>query len=338
MDTETATVDVSVIVVSYNDRIYIHDCLTSLLDQDLGRDRFEVIFVDNGSNDGSCQYVRDNFPLVKVLELEKNYGTAEGYNKGVDYSLGRYLVFLNVDTVLHERWLSEMVKVLEENAGIRACQSNMLSPWASEFSMMERRAMPGSIHIYDLSKFGYVRHNTVPYSDGIVRTLFLSGASLIVEREIVDEEGFAFDTDLPGCADIDMGLRLNGMGYETVLVPASVVYHRSPITMKVAADRRSMRKAINFYQGLFLTYFKNMYTVEFLLFLPFLLLGAPLKVKGYGWSRGRQILYGIVIIPLSMYAFVRASMKLPKYSTSRKRVLRKRKKTGCWILKELMER
>ena len=338
MTLSSKNLSASVILISFNDKAFLYDCLTSLHDQDLPRNEYEIIFADNGSADGSVQYVKDNFPSVQVLEFERNYGAAGGYNRAARYASGRYFVFLNVDTLLHKRWLSSMLGVMEKFPRIKACQSNMIMPWATEFSKLDRDRMPQFTYIYDLSKFGFTRYYNIPFSHELVRTLFLSGASVMVDNLLIDEIGFVFDEDLPSCPDIDLGLRINSLGYETVLVPASVLYHKNSAPMKVSPDFRTFKKMSNLIRDRFLIYFKNMSTVEFLSFLPLLIFAAPFKVREVGWSKNRQIFYGILSLPLVLYSFLKAMGSLSKFRQKREEILMKRKREKWWLLRELYKR
>jgi GT2 family glycosyltransferase len=87
---------VSIIIPNYNGKIHLEECLNSL--QRIESDDYEIVFVDNASEDGSVEFVKDNFPGIKILQLEKNYGFAEGCNLGVEKAQGDYIVFLNNDT------------------------------------------------------------------------------------------------------------------------------------------------------------------------------------------------------------------------------------------------
>ncbi len=100
---------VSVIIVTYNHRKYIGQCLESVIEQK----PYEVVVVDNGS-DGTAEYVIRNFPSVKVIKPEKNLGYAGGNNLGVRHARGEYIVILNPDTVVEKGWLEELVKPLEK--------------------------------------------------------------------------------------------------------------------------------------------------------------------------------------------------------------------------------
>ena len=95
----------SVIVVAYNDRKYLEACLSSVLDQDMPREDYEVIYADNASTDGSADFVAERFPSVRVLRFDRNYGFTEGNNRAAAAAKGRYVGFQNADTIAHRRWL-----------------------------------------------------------------------------------------------------------------------------------------------------------------------------------------------------------------------------------------
>ena len=91
------TPDISVVIVSWNGKHFLEACLTALAAQ-RGVD-FETILVDNGSGDGTAAFVRERFPSVRVVALERNLGFAGGNNAGARQARGRYVAFLNNDTV-----------------------------------------------------------------------------------------------------------------------------------------------------------------------------------------------------------------------------------------------
>ncbi len=100
---------VSVIVVNYNGKRYLKDNFTSLEALDYPKDKFEVIFVDNGSQDGSLAYVETFFPWVKILRLDENYGFCKPNNEAAKMAKGTYVVFLNNDTMVDSKWLQQLV-------------------------------------------------------------------------------------------------------------------------------------------------------------------------------------------------------------------------------------
>ncbi|MCP4362236.1 MAG: glycosyltransferase, partial [Chloroflexi bacterium] len=110
----------SVIILGYNGKDFLEACLSSVLDQSYPSEKYEVIFADNASVDGSAAYVASNFPTVHVARFDRNWGFAEGNNRAAELAKGRYLVFLNQDTIAHYDWLAEMVRVMESDSSIKA--------------------------------------------------------------------------------------------------------------------------------------------------------------------------------------------------------------------------
>src|SRR3972149_5022503 len=105
---------VSVIVVNWNGKEYLGECLRSLRAQTFSD--FEVVLVDNGSTDGSVEYVQGNFAGgVRILENAQNEGFSGGNNRGIREASGKYIVLLNNDAQADDRWLEALVKIAEEN-------------------------------------------------------------------------------------------------------------------------------------------------------------------------------------------------------------------------------
>ena len=101
---------VSIIVLNYNGKGYLKSCFSSLQLINYPRSKYEVVLVDNGSKDGSVEYVQKEFPWVRIVLLNQNFGFGGGNNKGVKFVKGEYIAFLNNDTQVTEDWLLELVQ------------------------------------------------------------------------------------------------------------------------------------------------------------------------------------------------------------------------------------
>jgi len=121
MDNDTL---VSIIIVNYNGRHHLEECLKSLMQ--VTYKKFEVILVDNNSTDGSIEFVKNNHPSIKIKKLDKNYGFAEPNNIGAKIAKGELLLFLNNDTVADPNFIQEMISVLNQDSKIAICQSLLL--------------------------------------------------------------------------------------------------------------------------------------------------------------------------------------------------------------------
>lgn len=106
----------SVLIVTYNSRDHLSDCLSALADQTLPHEQFEVVLLDNASSDGSAD-LAEQFSGVRVIRLPRNVGFAEGNNRAGQHARGRYWVLLNPDTIPDPFWLEEVSRAIAENPG-----------------------------------------------------------------------------------------------------------------------------------------------------------------------------------------------------------------------------
>lgn len=210
---------VSVVVVNYNGKVFLKKCLSSLSSQSYPD--IEIIFVDNGSSDGSTEYVKKEFPSVKILELTKNLGFAKGNNTGIKEARGELIATLNNDTEVTQRWLEELVGAMKTDPDIGMCASKML--------FMEK---PDMIQSTGLS----ISRSGVCWDRGIYETdngqyesaeeIFgpCAGAALY-RKKMLDDIGL-FDEDFHAyLEDIDLAFRGRLSGWKCVYVPKAVVYH-----------------------------------------------------------------------------------------------------------------
>jgi GT2 family glycosyltransferase len=213
---------VSIIVVNYNGRHFLGECFASLGDLAYPRDRFEVILVDNASTDDSVQYVRETFPQVRILQLDKNYGFCKPNNDGVEAASGEYVVFLNNDTVVTGAWLSELVKGALSEPAIGSCASKML--------YYDRRNVintaGGKITIIGGGFYkGYGAEDGPDYSVPEY-TGFGCAAGVLVKKDLFQQVG-GFDEDyFASCEENDLGWKVWLYGYRVLYVPTAVMYHK----------------------------------------------------------------------------------------------------------------
>jgi GT2 family glycosyltransferase len=213
------TPNISVIIVSFNSREDLSECIPSLLSQSYPD--YEIIVIDNNSGDGTSNFLERNYPSVKVIANKENYGPAKGYNVGITASGGKYVVLLNPDTVVEKDWLLELVKAIESDERIAACQSRVLlygnpAHINTEGNEVNYLGFTWCRNYGQLSKHSHV----------IEETLGLSVCSAILRRNTLEEVGW-FDEDFfMYLDDTDLGLRMQLRGYKVVCNPRSIVYHK----------------------------------------------------------------------------------------------------------------
>ena len=202
---------ISVIIVNYNGKKLLENCLESLFKTDYNN--FEVILVDNNSTDGSMEFVTKNYPKIIVIKLDSNKGFAEPNNIGVKIAKGEYLLFLNNDTVTTTNFISEMVKVLEKDEKIAICQSLLLKPDGNIDSSGDF-----------IDKMGIV-YNSKTKTDEIKEISSARGACMLIRKKIFDKLGGFDEKFFFSFEDVDLGWRSWILGYKVVIVPNSIVYH-----------------------------------------------------------------------------------------------------------------
>jgi GT2 family glycosyltransferase len=210
---------VTVILVSFNSWKDLSECIPSLLGQ-IYPD-FEIIVVDNNSADDTPTLVEKNYPSIKVIWSNENGGPVKGYNIGITASKGKYVVLLNPDTVVEKGWLVDLVRVMEADESIGACQSRVLLYDKPDTINTEGNDV-NYLGFTFCRNYGQIRND----SEVIEETLGLSVCSAILRRDVLDEIGF-FDEDFfMYLDDTDLGLKMWLAGYKVVCSPRSIVYHK----------------------------------------------------------------------------------------------------------------
>jgi GT2 family glycosyltransferase len=212
---------VSVIIVNWNGRHHLSECLESLARQSY-RD-FEVVLVDNGSADGSIDFVQVEYPWVKTLALAENTGFARGNNIGFEKSSGEYVVTLNNDTWVATDWLELLVATADCHpevgmVGSRICAFDSPDTIDSLGVQICRDGM--SRGAYRGQSFSNL-HLT-----GSMEILLPSACAALYQRRMLEEVGFFDDAFFAYCEDADLGLRCRLAGWKALLALEAVVLHK----------------------------------------------------------------------------------------------------------------
>lgn len=217
--------EISVIVVNWNGKHFLDDCLTALRRQTF-RD-FETIFVDNGSQDGSVDYVRSHFPEIKVRALDRNLGFTGGNIAGYELTTGSLIVLLNNDTEADPGWLEAI------SEGSRAYSE--AGSFASKMMYFDdRRRIENCGFEVDIAgttvERGRDEYDSPKWS--LPRNIFgACGGAAAYRRSMLDRIGF-LDPDLFMIyEDVDLSFRAQLCGYGCVYLPEAVVFHRYRSTL-----------------------------------------------------------------------------------------------------------
>jgi GT2 family glycosyltransferase len=217
---------VSVIIVNYNGRHLLGELFESLARQTRPAD--EVIMVDNASTDGSVDYMREHFPLVKMVELPTNTGFAEGNNIGVAHAQGDYIALSNSDTVVDEKWLAELIQALNGDERIGAGVPKI------SLDASGRRICQAGAEFNNLGNLwgrGFNQPDNGQF-DSVTEVPGLTACSVMLRREVFEGEPLFDPSFFMYYEELDLTLRVRARGYSITYVPTAVVYHKLMQSMK----------------------------------------------------------------------------------------------------------
>lgn len=226
-------IDVSIIIVSFNTRELTSECIRSIVDN-LKQLNYEIIVVDNASSDDSVGYLKKAFPQVIMISSPENLGFSKANNLGVKIAKGRFLLFLNSDTVVYPGAIEHMVKLMDEkqDAGAATCflklpngklddaaHRGFPTPWraVTHFSGLSG-ILPGSMFLngYHL---GFCDLKTLHQIEA------LAGAFMIVRRQAGDEVGWWDEDYFFYGEDLDFCYSLAQKGWKIYFDPRVTVLH-----------------------------------------------------------------------------------------------------------------
>ncbi len=213
---------ISVIIPNWNGKHFLAECMDSLKEQTF-RD-FETILVDNGSTDGSAEFVEERYgKFVRIIRNKKNLGFTGGNNVGIRAARGEYIVLLNNDTWAPPTWLNELVKATPLGPPIGMWGSKVCS-----YYQRDRIEGIGELIYWDgLCRAQGQFEQDVGQYEVMQEILFPPGCGAMYRKSVLDEIGL-FDEDFFAYGDdTEIGIRARLAGWKCVYVPKAVLYHKN---------------------------------------------------------------------------------------------------------------
>ena len=307
---------VSVIVLNLNREKFLEDCLDSIANQTYSN--LEIIFVDNGSGDNSVEFVRKNFPQVKILENKKNLGFAEGNNRGVEIAKGEYIFIINNDTKVEKNCLKNLVDIIDKDKKI-----GMLAPKILSFENPQLIDSVGLNIYFDGIARGRGRNEIDKGQYNRVEEILLpSGCAALYRKRMLDEIGLFDKIFFAYCEDTDLGLRGRLAGWKAISVPSAIIYHHySGTTGKYSDFKLFLVERNHFWVAL-----KN-FPPKLLFLLPiytlkryfFFIIGTLFKKGPISKFQSKKSRLIIIVFK----AYISALSKTPKMLIERKKIKRK---------------
>jgi len=218
---------VFVLIVCYNGRDHLADCLNSIVASDDRGIHPQILVVDNASTDGSAEFLRENFPQIELLQLKRNLGFAGGNNAGWRFILEHhpdvdYVTLLNQDTIVQSGWLAELAGYLKNRPAVAAAQARIML-WP------QRELINTAGNHSHFLGFGFVSGYGQPTSERfehVAEIDFPSGAAVMIRASALRRAGLFDDLFFQYLEDADLGWKLRQLGYRIAFVPSAVVWHK----------------------------------------------------------------------------------------------------------------
>ena len=257
---------VSIVIPNYNGKHFLEDCLKTVFAQNI-KDQ-EVIVVDNGSTDGSLEYLH-NFPGVRVIALDKNYGFCRAVNEGIKAAESDYVILLNNDTEVEPDFTSELLRAIQKDEKIFSCSSKMIQ-------LHHRELMDDAGDYYCALgwAFGRGKGKSVEKYNEPADVFAACAGAAIYRKKMLESLGYFDEKHFAYLEDIDIGYRARIHGYRNVYAPKAVVYHVG--SGFSGSAHNAFKVKLSSRNNVYLIY-KNMPFLQIVINSPFLLMGFLVK-------------------------------------------------------------
>jgi len=242
---------ISVIILNWNTKNLLEKFVPVVLKHS-SLPNVEIVVADNGSTDDSLDWIKQNFPQIKIIAFDQNYGFSEGYNRAIALVDTEFSVILNSDCAPAERWLEPLLEIMTDQPDVAA-----VVPKIKDFNNQKMFEYAGAAGGF-IDRFGYafcrgrifdVLEEDNGQYDTERKIFWGSGAALMVNNEIFNQSG-GFDKDFfAHMEEIDWCWRVKNMGYDIMFTPKSEVFHVGGGTLPYNDYKKSF---FNFRNNLFL--------------------------------------------------------------------------------------
>lgn len=246
----------AVVILNWNGKKFLEKFLPSVIKYSQSPD-IEIYIADNGSSDDSVAFLKQNFPDVKLILLEKNFGFSEGYNKALFHIDAKYFCLLNSDVEVTENWTTPVLELMDNDSLIAACAPKL--KWFDKKQYFEYAGAAGGF----IDKYGFpfcrgrimnvLEEDKDQYNEN-TEIFWASGACMFVRADLYKSTGGLDNRFFAHMEEIDLCWRLKNQGYKIMYCAKSTVYHVGGGTLPNNSPRKLF---LNFRNNLLLLY-KNL--------------------------------------------------------------------------------
>ncbi len=239
---------VSIIVINFNGKKYLgnvlDDCISSILNNEYFN--FEVLFIDNGSSDGSVEHIKHSFghdDRIRIISLGKNHGTAKAKNEGIKASKGDIILLLNNDVILKKETLTEMVKVMKINPDIGILGCKLISPSGETQSEGESfSCFTSLLNIMYFSLWKRKNETKTNKLGNLNMVEWVIGAAIMVRRNMITKLSLYDEDYFMYCEEEDLAYRAQKAGYKVAcLTTCEVIHYEDATARHFSAWQRDLR-------------------------------------------------------------------------------------------------
>jgi GT2 family glycosyltransferase len=249
---EPAAMKLSIVIICWNDLRVIRDCLRSIY-EGTHETNFEVVVSDNGSVDGSVEFIRKHYPQVRIVENRQNLGFARGNNAGIRASRGEYVLILNPDTIIHDGALDKLVEFAERRSGAGAFGCRVLNPDGTY--QVSARLFPtvlrywvSALGLSRLSSF-FIYEEYPRWRGDTERSIdWQSGCCVMFRGNLLKRLGGFDEQFFYHFEEVDLCRRVWNAGYPILFTPKAVITHlggqsvsRFPVRFEIEKHRSRYR-------------------------------------------------------------------------------------------------
>lgn len=273
--------EVSVVIPNYNGIQFIKGCLDSLIALE-DTVEYEIIVVDNGSDDGSRELVEKNYKDVKVISLDKNYGFCKAVNVGIQKAQAPFVILLNNDTKVLDGFVEALYECIAGNEKLFSVSPMMIQAKKPEL-------IDDAGDFYCALGWAYAKGKDKPvgrYEKSYPITAACGGAS-IYRKQIFEQIGYFDEAHFAYLEDIDVGYRARIYGYENYYEPKAKVYHEGS---GASGSRYNEFKVTHSSRNSIYLIRKNMPWLQRIVNLPFFIVGFAIKTLFF-YKKGLGVIY-----------------------------------------------
>ena len=319
METQKRKIKLAVVILNWNGKAWLQKFLPTLVSHSA---EATVFVADNGSDDDSVSFLKQEFPTVKIIENNENLGFAGGYNKALNHIHADYYVLINSDVEVTENWLSPIISFMDGDKNIAACQPRLL-----DYNNREKFEYAGASGGY-IDNLGYpfcrgrifdeLEEDKGQYNDA-TEVFWATGACIFVRADAFWEVG-GFDPDFfAHQEEVDLCWQMKNKGYKIMVEPKSVVYHVGGGTLNAGSPFKTY---LNFRNNLSML-FKNLPLSHLFFIVPVrLVLDGVAALTFLTKEKGIGHLFAVMKAHFAFY------FAIPKLITKRQKINQKNKVVG----------